>query len=270
VRRLRSHVAALLACALAVPLPAPAAPDGRSTLQVFAAASLSDAFNEIARRLEALRPGLTVRINFAGSQRLVAQLEQGAVADVFASADDRWMSVARARGLLAGDPSMFARNRLVVIVPKANPARIGRLQDLDQAGIKVVLAADAVPAGRYARGVMRNLARADGFPPDFDTRVLRNVVSEEENVKSVVSKVQLGEADAGVVYRSDVTPEVGRAVRVFEIPERANLIATYPIAMLKDAPSPDAARAFVELVLSADGQKVLEQRGLMPVAAKTP
>jgi molybdate transport system substrate-binding protein len=239
----------------------------KQTLQVFAAASLAGAFHELADRLETAHPGLDVRISIAGSQQLVAQLEQGAVADVFASADDRWMSYARAQGLVSGEPTVFARNRLVMIVPKPNPARIGRLQDLSRGGIKIVIAADAVPVGHYTRTVLRNLTRTEGFPTDFATRALRNVVSEEENVKSVVSKVQLGEADAGFVYRSDVTPAVARYVRVFEIPEGANVIATYPMALLRDGPAPDAAKAFLDLVLSVDGQRVLEQHGLMPIAA---
>jgi molybdate transport system substrate-binding protein len=155
-------------------------------------------------------------------------------------------------------------------VPKTNPARIGKLQDLSRGGIKLVIAADAVPVGRYSRTVLRNLSKTKDFPADYATRALRNVVSEEENVKSVVSKVQLGEADAGLVYQSDVTRAVSRYVRVFEIPEGANVLASYPIALLKDAPAPDAAKAFVELLLSADGQRVLERHGLMPVAAAGP
>ena len=262
--------AALLSLGVVASAPAGDATHAKSTLQVFAAASLSDALNELARRLESQRPGLSVRISSAGSQQLVAQLEQGAVADVFASADERWMGYAQAQGLVAGEPATFAHNRLVVIVPKPNPARIGRLQDLARGGIKLVLAADAVPVGRYSRMVLRNLSRTEGFPPDFAPRALRNVVSEEENVKSVVSKVQLGEADAGFVYRSDITPAVARYVKVFEIPEGANVVASYPIATLKDGPTPAAAKAFVDLVLSADGQRVLQQHGLMPVAANTP
>jgi molybdate transport system substrate-binding protein len=247
-------------------IPAP----GRGTLQVFAAASLSDAFSEIGRRLEQQRPGLTVRMNFAGSQQLATQIEQGALADVFASADERWMSYARERGLLSGEPSIFAKNRLVVIVPRTNPARIRRLQDLARGGVKLVLGADAVPVGRYSRIVLRNLARDPAFGGDFATRSLRNVVSEEENAKSVVGKVQLGEADAGIVYRSDVTPTVARFVHVVEIPESANVLASYPIALIKDAKAADAARAFVELVRSREGQQILARRGLIPVTPATP
>jgi len=250
--------------------PTRGASDAAKPVQVFAAASLADAFTELGRLLQQQRPGVHVRFSFAGSQQLESQLEQGAVADVFASADERWMGVARSHGLLAGDPAKFAHNRLVVIVPKTNPARIGRLQDLAKGGIKLVLAADAVPVGHYSRVVLRNLARTDGFASDYATRVLKNVVSEEENVKSVVSKVQLGEADAGVVYRSDITPAVGRYLRVFEIPESTNVIACYPMALLKDAPAPEAAKAFMDLVLSAQGQRVLERHGLMPIAVNSP
>ena len=257
----------LLAMSGHSPLHARSTPADRpSTLQVFAAASLSDAFTEIGHQLERQRPGLTVRINFAGSQQLAAQLEQGAAADVFASADERWMGHVRERGLLTGEPVIFARNRLVAVVPRTNPARIRRLQDLARGGVKLVLATDAVPAGRYSRTVLQNLSRDAAFGADFATRVLRNVVSEEENVKSVVGKVQLGEADAGLVFRSDVTPTVARFVQVIELPESANIIASYPIALLKDAKQPDAGAAFVTLVLSPAGQQILERRGLIPAA----
>ncbi len=241
-----------------------------STLHVFAAASLSDAFTEIGHHLEHQRPGLTVRLNFAGSQQLATQIEQGAAADVFASADERWMNYARERGLLSGEPAVFARNGLVVIVPKTNPARIRRLQDLARGGIKLVLGADAVPVGHYSRTVLRNLARDPAFGGDFATLVLRNVVSEEENVKSVAGKVRLGEADAGIVYRSDVTPAVARFIRVIEIPESANVFAAYPIAVVKDAKEPGGAQRFVAFVLSPEGQRVLERHGLIPVAAARP
>jgi molybdate transport system substrate-binding protein len=248
----------------------PAADPSPSTLTVYAAASLTDAFQELGRTLEAAHPGLAVQFNFAGSQQLALQLEQGAPADVFASADQRWMSYAKEKGLVDGEARVFARNRLAVIVPRTNPARIGSLQDLARRGTKVVLAAEAVPVGKYSREALQNLAGAPGFPPDYDRSVLANVVSQEENVKSVVAKVQLGEADAGVVYRSDVSPAVSRYVRVFEIPDAYNVIASYPIAVLKAARNAEAARQFVELVSSEAGQRVLQQRGLLPAATAAP
>jgi molybdate transport system substrate-binding protein len=241
-----------------------------STLTVYAAASLTDAFQELGRTLEASHPGLTVRFNFAGSQQLALQLEQGAPADVFASADQRWMSYATEKGLVRGEATVFARNRLAVIVPRTNPARIGRLQDLARRGTKIVLAAEAVPVGKYSREALQNLAAVEGFPPEYDRRVLANVVSQEENVKAVVTKVQLGEADAGVVYRSDVSRAVSRYVRVFDIPDAYNVIASYPIAVLKAARNAEAAQQFVELVTSEAGQRVLQHHGLLPAAEPAP
>jgi molybdate transport system substrate-binding protein len=247
--------------------PADPAP---STLTVYAAASLTDAFKELGKTLEASHPGLTVQFNFAGSQQLALQIEQGAPADVFASADQRWMDYVKEKGLVDGESTIFARNRLVAIVPRTNPARIGKLQDLARRGTKMVMAAEAVPAGKYSREMLQNLVGALGFPQEYDRRVLANVVSQEENVKAVVAKVQLGEADAGVVYRSDVTPAVSRFVRVFEIADPNNVIATYPIAMLKAAKNAEAARQFVELVSSGAGQRVLQHHGLLPAATTAP
>jgi len=250
--------------------PAVAGAQSKETLTVFAAASLSDAFTELGHTLEQQRPGLTVRFNFAGSQQLAAQLEQGARADVFASADDRWMSYLRDRHLVSGEPAVFARNRLVVIVPKANPARIGRLKDLARGGVKLILAADAVPVGHYSRTVLQNLGRDPALGADYPRRAIANVVSEEENVKAVAGKVQLGEGDAGIVYRSDVTPAVARRVKVIEIPAEANVMAAYPMAMLDAAAAREAAQAFMDLVLSSAGQQTLARRGLIPATSPAP
>jgi molybdate transport system substrate-binding protein len=254
---------------LPLPAAAPAAPEP-STLTVYAAASLTDAFRELGRALAARHPGLTVRFNFAGSQQLALQIEQGAPADVFASADERWMSYVALKGLIADESVLFARNRLVAIVPRTNPARIGGLPDLARKGIKLVIAAEAVPAGTYSREALEKLNAAPGFPPEYARRVLANVVSQEENVKAVVAKVQLGEADAGLVYGSDLTPSVSRYVRVFEIEDRYNAIASYPIAVLKGGKNAEAAQWFVELVSSAPGQQTLERHGLLPAAAGAP
>ncbi|MBA3658839.1 MAG: molybdate ABC transporter substrate-binding protein [Gemmatimonadales bacterium] len=245
-----------------------ASPPG--TLTVYAAASLTEAFTELGQTLEASHPGLKVQFNFAGSQQLAAQLEQGAPADVFASADRRWMSYAAAKGMIVGADRIFARNRLVVIVPKTNPARIETLEDLSRRGIKLVLAAEAVPAGKYSRETLLNLGGAPGFPPQYARRVAANVVSQEENVKAVVAKVQLGEADAGMVYRSDVTSSVARYVRVFEITDPYNVIASYPIAALKESKNAMAAKWFIELVSSEAGQHVLQRHGFLPAEALVP
>jgi molybdate transport system substrate-binding protein len=229
----------------------------KQRLTVFAAASLTDAFRTLGDTLQKRMPGLVVAFNFAGSQQLAAQILEGAPADVFASADDHWMTVVRDSGFLGANAKTFATNRLIVIVPKTNPARIGKLQDLARSGVKLVLAAPAVPAGQYARLMINNLARDPSFGGDFAQRALGNVVSQEQNVRAVVTKVQLGEADAGVCYVSDVPPTAARDVRVFEVPEASNVIAQYPIAIVKHAGSEAAARAFVDLVTSPTGQAVL-------------
>lgn len=261
MKRLAVTLGALLLLGVA-PLSAVAA--DTSTLTVFAASSLTDAFRELARSFERAHPGVKVRLNHAGSQTLVAQLAQGAPADVFASADERWMQEAATRGLLAGEPAAFARNRLVVIVPRTNPGRIRTLQGLARRGLKVVLGADAVPVGRYSREALRRMSGIPEYGAGYAAAVLSNVVSEEETVRAVVGKVQLGEADAGIVYASDVTPTVARFVRVFELPETANVIATYPIAALASSPHRDTARDFIALVTGPEGQRVLARFRFLP------
>jgi len=246
---------------------APAAPAAGATLTVFAAASLSEAFTEIGRQFEREHPGVAVRFNFAGSQLLAAQIGQGARADVFAAADERTMAALEEQAGLDGGSRVFARNRLVVIVPRSDPGRIRRLQDLARRGVKLVLGAEAVPVGHYSRVMLENLGRRDDFGPDFASRVLANLVSEEENVKSVAAKVQLGEADAGVVYRSDVTPGVARKVRMLEVPGDCNVEARYPVAVLKGAPQAEAARAFVALLLAPAGQEALARHAFMTAPA---
>jgi len=184
-------------------VPPTAIPEQR-TLTVFAAASLTDAFTEIGENFEAANPGVTVTFNFAGSQALRTQIEEGAPADVFASAHAKEMDT-----LVAGNfvdtsaPQIFLNNKLVVILPAENPAGIEKLEDLTTPGLKLVLAAEEVPVGTYARQSLE-LMNAQ-FGTEFKDKVLANVVSNEDNVKQVVAKVQLGEADAGIVYTSDAT-----------------------------------------------------------------
>ena len=270
VKRVTIAAMALACCLAAWAAPfatAPRAATAPRTLSVFAAASLAGAFGEIAGEFERTHPGLHVQINLAGTQQLAAQIEQGARTDVFAAADDRWMKYLEAQGRLAGAPANFARNRLVVILPRTNPARIARLQDLARRGVKLVIGAETVPVGRYAREMFEKLANSPDFDAAYSRRILSNVVSEEENVKLVVGRVQLGEADAGVCYRSDVTPAIARYVSVIEIPEASNVLAVYPIATLAAAPRAAEAAEFIAAVLSAKGQRALERHGLIPVAA---
>ncbi len=256
-------IVAAVVAGIAVSRPATAEePQG---LSVFAAASLTEAFTEIGRMMEQRDPTTKVSFNFAGSQQLATQIEQGAHADVFASADQAWMNHVQERNLLANAPQIFVGNRLAVVVPERNPGQIERLQDLGRAGIKVVMAAEVVPVGRYTREALEKLSRDPTFGSDFAAKVLNNVVSQEESVRGVLAKVQLGEADAGVVYRSDVTAAAAPALRVFDIPDPYNVEARYPIAIVKGTPSSKAAQTFVDLVLSPDGQRVLERFRFVPL-----
>jgi molybdate transport system substrate-binding protein len=244
--------------ATATTAPAPA-PTAEQTLTVFAAASLTEAFNEFKQQ----NPGVTPEFNFAGSQQLRTQLEQGAIADVFASANTKEMNGAIQSGLVAsGTQKTFVRNRLTVIVPKDNPGGIKELKDLGQPGLKIVLAAASVPVGGYALTALGNM-NAD-FGATFSQTVMANVVSYEDNVKQVVAKIQLGEGDAGIVYTSDVTPDAAEKVTNIDIPDQYNVLATYPIAVLKSALQPDLAARFVDYVLSADGQAILKKWGFIP------
>jgi molybdate transport system substrate-binding protein len=245
----------------------PVAAQESGALTVFAAASLSTAFEELGDLFERENPGAVVRFNFAGSQQLALQLEHGARADLYASADVRWMRYAAERGLLAAAPRFFARNRLVVVVRAGGSPAPRRLQDLALPGTKLVLAAQAVPAGAYSREALARMERAPGFPPGFARRVLANLVSEEENVRAVVAKVQLGEADAGMVYASDARGRAVPRLTVIEIPEAWNALAEYPVAPLRDARAPSLAEAFLRVVLGAEGQRILERHGFVPATS---
>jgi molybdate transport system substrate-binding protein len=231
-----------------------------ATLTVFAAASLTDAFNEIGKAFQAAHPGATIKFNFAGSQTLRTQIEQGAPADVFASADMSNMTTLESEKL-AGASQVFIKNQLVVILPPNNPANIASLQDLSKPGLKLVLAASVVPAGKYTLLSLDQMNTA--FGSDFKTRVLANVVSNEQDVKEVVAKVNLGEADAGIVYVSDAVAAPN--LKSIAIPAALNEIAQYPIAALNNSTNKNLAEAFIAFVLSADGQAILKKWGFTPI-----
>jgi molybdate transport system substrate-binding protein len=259
----------LNACgAAATPTSAPVAPTQASptlmppqTLTVFAASSLTDAFTEIGKAFEAANPGVTVTLNFAGSGALRTQIEEGAPADVFVSASGKEMDTLVTENFIAkGMPKIFLTNKLVVILPANNPAALEKLEDLSKPGVKLVLAAETVPVGNYARQALDKMNGS--FGTDFKDKVLANIVSNEDNVKQVVAKVQLGEADAGIVYISDsiAAPEL----KSIEIPTDLNVIAKYPIAPLTKSENAELAAKFTEYVLSAEGQAVLQKWGFAP------
>lgn len=245
--------------------PAAQFPKGGGDLTVFAAASLTDAYETIKTDLEASHEGLIITYNFAGSQALVTQMTEGAEADVFASANDTQMEAAVEADLIAGDPVTFVRNRLAIVTPADNPAGIAAPEDLGKAGVRLVLAQAEVPVGRYARDSICLMGQETAdFGDDFVERVAANLVSEEEDVRNVLAKVQLGEADAGIVYVSDAKVG-GDDVNLIEIPVGLNVIATYPIATVNGS---DEARgdAFIAYLLSDEGQATLEEFGFEPVS----
>jgi molybdate transport system substrate-binding protein len=227
------------------PAPGPTPPLQRD-LNVFAAASLTESFTALARSFEFSHP-MRVHLDFAGSPTLVEQIQQGAPADLFASADLANMRKLTDSGA-AGTPVVFARNKLEIVVARGNPRHISGLADLANPDLVVVLAAPGVPAGTYARQALEQAG------------VKVTPRSEEQDVKSVVSKVALGEADAGIVYVTDLRAG-GPKVEGVAIPDADNVVASYPLAVLKNAPNPNGARTFERFVLSPPGQHTLATFG---------
>jgi molybdate transport system substrate-binding protein len=249
---------AALVAAVVAAATAPAA--FAETVRVFAAASLTDAFRDVASLYETQHPGDTVELNFAGSQVLHTQIEQGAPADVFASADLVHADALKAAGLM-GPYTVFARNKLVVVIP-AGSRKVSRLQDVARPGVKVLVTGPTVPVGRYTTQVLAKLGAAGLYGDDFQSRAQANVVSQETNVRAVLSKVALGEADAGFVYVTDAAA-AAQKVQSIEIPERYNVVATYPIGLVTKSATPTQAKAFMDLVLGQEGQAILRKYGFV-------
>ncbi len=228
--------------------PASTSPSAVSgTITVFAASSLTAAYTAIGRDFEKARPGSMIKLSFGGSSTLVAQIQQGAIGDIFASADQPNMQKAVDAGLVAESPSIFAHNRLEIVVGAGNPKHITGLSNLAQSGLIVVLCAPAVPCGRYAAQALQKAG------------MTVKPASQETDVKAVVSKVALGEADAGIVYVTDVKA-AGSGVQGVEIPLSLNVVADYPVAILKDCQNAPLAKAFVSYLLGA-GQPTLARYG---------
>jgi molybdate transport system substrate-binding protein len=223
---------------------------GPRELKVSAAMSLKEAFVEFEAEFEARHPGIDVIYNFAGSQILAAQIVEGAQVDVFASADDVQMQRAIGSGRV-GTPMVFASSRVVLITPVDDPGKIADVGDLTRTGVRLVLAGPTVPAGAYAREALGRLGVRE--------LALANVVSNEENVRGVVGKVASGEADAGVVYATDVTPAVAAKLRVIEL--NVDVTPKYEVAPVKDGLHPPLARAFAGELVGPEGQAVLARHG---------
>lgn len=262
IRRLPTLLALGFACALLLtggcsrlssePAPAP----HEDELIVFAAASLREAFGNMADELKKSHAALSITFNFAGTQEIRTQLEQGALVDVFASADERHMKALRDAGRVEA-PSVFAENEPVIVVASEKANAIRGLADLPTAE-RIVIGTPEVPIGKYTLQILDKASRTLGA--DFRARVEARVVSRELNVRQVLTKVNLSEADAGIVYRSDVS-SVGDKIRVVTIPPEINVIAKYPIAVVLGAPHSDLAREWLALVLSDKGQDILRRFG---------
>ena len=269
---------AVVACAPAAPATHNTQPPGTSSqptpavqgeVAVFSASSLTDAFREIGEVFQKANPGSRVAFNFGASTQLRTQLEQGARGDVFATANQAEMDKARQAGLIGGVDRTFARNRLAVIFPRSNPGNIMALKDMAKPGLKFVSAAPEVPIGVYTQEMLDRMTRDAGFGADFRDRVNANIVSREPNVRQVVTKIALGEADFGVVYSSDVTPDMAERVTKFDVPDSYNTLAAYPIAAVMNAANAAGAEAFVSFVQSSDGQALMEKWGFITDKSRT-
>ncbi|AJF68677.1 molybdate ABC transporter substrate-binding protein [Streptomyces vietnamensis] len=259
----RRTAAAVLTAALLVPLAACSSNDDtkkdtagstasgsagaapKADLTVLAAASLTDVFKTAGAAYEKSHPGTKLTFSFAGSQELVAQVSQGSPADVLVTADTKSMDKVKAD---TGTPTVIAKNRLVIATGKGNPFKVDELKDLADTKLKVVLAAPEVPAGKYSKKILDA------------QKITVKPVSQEPNVRAVLSKVELGEADAGLVYKTDAE-SAGDKVDAVEIPDAQNAVAQYPAAPLKDSKNAEAAAAFVTWLSSPEGQKILRDAG---------
>ena len=260
---------ALLAAALALGLASCArggstsAPPAPESLLVFAASSLTNAFDALAVEFEAAHPGVEVVLIYGASQALRTQIQEGAQADVFASANwDEVQALADAGLVGEGSARTFARNRLVVVLSPDNPAGLTSLRDLARPGLRLLVADPAVPAGKYTLRALDSVAADAAWGPEFRDAVLANVASQEETVRAVLAKVELGEADAGFVYGSDAS-RAGQLLHL-DLPPGTSPLAEYPIARVLSSPHSSLAQAFIDFALSVAGQRILESHGFLP------
>jgi molybdate transport system substrate-binding protein len=233
-------------------------------LTVFAAASLSGVMDKVKPAYESTHPATTVTVSTDSSAALEAKIEQGAPADVFLSADTANPEKLVQKGLSAGEPVVFAVNQLAIVVASGNPGGITTPADLARSGVKVIAAGDEVPITKYAHQLVDNLAKERGYPTDFAAAYGRNVVSKEDNVKAVIGKIELGEGDAAIVYATDV--KASTKVTTVDIPEGANVPASYAGAVVGASSHQDAARAFLGWLTSPNGQSILTSFGFLTPA----
>jgi molybdate transport system substrate-binding protein len=242
---------AALAVVIAAAQPVAAAPKPSGEITIFAASSLTESFDAMAKQFEKKYPDVSVKFDYDASSNLATQINQGAPADVFASADQDNLQKTIDSGAVTPPAVVFAKNRLEIAVEKGNPKKIKSLADLQKSGLVVVLCADQVPCGKYAA---QSLAMAG---------VTINPSSKEENAKATLSKVSIGEADASIVYVTDVKASKGTTSGV-KIADKQNVIATYPMGVVKESQNATAAEAWVQYATSKDGQKTLRKFGFLP------
>jgi molybdate transport system substrate-binding protein len=238
------------------------AASARAALTIYGAASLKGVLDKVKAAYETASPGTTLTISTDSSATLETQIEQGAPADVFLSADTTNPKKLVDNGLAAGDAVTFAGNKLTVIVPTANPAGIKTAADLAKRGLKVIAAGDAVPITKYATQLVANLAKEAGYPADFAAKYAANIASKEDNVKAVVAKIELGEGDAGIVYVTDA--KASTKVKTVDVPDAANVPATYAGVVVKGSKNAATAQAFLTWFAGPDGHAILGSFGFLP------
>ena len=242
---------------------ASAAPSGASVeLTIYAASSLKAALDKTRTEYEAAHPGMTLTVSTDASSALETKIEQGAPADLLLSADTTNPQKLVDNGLTVGPGVTFAKNQLTIVTPKDNPAKIQTPKDLANRGVKIIAAGDAVPITKYATQLVGNLAKEPGYPANFVTAYDANVVSKEDNVSGIVTKVATGNGDAGIVYVTDANGKADLAT--VDVPPDANVIATYAGVVVKTSPNPDAANAFLTWFAGAGGQAILGSFGFLP------
>jgi len=245
----------------------PAAPE-ETTLTVFTAASLTGAFTDIGKAYEAQNENVKVDFVFDGSQTLRTQIEQGANVDIFVSASTKHMKALQDSGFMDNSTvAPFLGNSLALIVPVDNPAGIASLADLNKTGVKLVIGTKDVPFGDYTRQMLDKMAADPAYGQAYKDAVMANVVSEETAVSSVVPKLALGEADAAIVYKSDVSKDDLTKVTRIDIPAAYNVVATYPLGILAESPSKTEAASFIAFVRGPDGSAILTDYGFDPIPA---
>ena len=237
-------------------------PDSESqTLTIFAASSLTDVFNNLSTEFEAQHPNIEVQMQYAGSAQLAIQITQGAPVDIFASANAQQMQVVTDDKLTQGTPMIFAHNQLVLIVPRDNPAGIQEFQDIGQRDLSIVTAIEGVPIRDYTDILLDNLAEGGDYGADFQRGFYANIRSEETNVRQIVLKIALGEADTAIVYRTDITAEVDDLLQIIEIPQAFAPQPMYLISIINTGGNSALAQEFLDFTMSEQGQTILEKYG---------